>query len=34
MDEQQRAFMDFLERKQQQDDNFVVDFDEILMVLD
>jgi len=26
--------MDFLERKQQQDDNFVVDFDEILMILD
>jgi hypothetical protein len=22
--------MDFLERKQQQDDNFVIDFDEIL----
>ena len=34
MDEQQKAFMAFLERKQFEDDNFIVDFDEILTTLD
>ena len=34
MDQQQRDFMAFLERKQYDDDNFVVDFDDILTVLD
>ena len=34
MDQQQREFMAFLERKQAEDDAFNVDFDEILYVLD
>lgn len=34
MDEQQKAFMAFLEKKQYEDDNFQVDFDEILATLD
>lgn len=34
MDEQQKAFMAFLEKKQYEDDNFTVDFDEILQVMD
>lgn len=34
MDEQQKAFMAFLERKQFEDDNFIVDFEEILNTLD
>jgi hypothetical protein len=34
MDQQQRDFMAFLERKQAEDDAFNVDFDEILYVLD
>lgn len=34
MDEQQKQFMAFLERKQYEDDNFIVDFEEILNVLD
>lgn len=34
MDEQQKAFMAFLERKQFEDDNFVIDFDEILNTLE
>ncbi len=34
MDEQQRQFMAFLERKQHEDDNFIIDFEEILTVLD
>jgi len=34
MDEQQKAFMAFLEKKQYEDDNFIVDFDEILQIMD
>jgi hypothetical protein len=34
MDEQQRQFMAFLERKQHEDDNFIIDFEEILTILD
>ena len=34
MDEQQKAFMAFLELKVYEDDNFIVDFEDILNVLD
>jgi len=34
MDEQQKMFMAFLERKQQEDENFQVDFDDILNYLE